>query len=144
MSKSIEQFRAELISKGMLVAAERLVAPSKSVPPVATPDILSPVVPVGMLKVFCAKTSCRNFMLQPKGQGKRWTCSDHGSTPPPAPAADVVTVDPDSDDDGPVLYYHGNLYEPHIINFDGVAFRLRNGKVVTLDPSKVEWIRQPK
>lgn len=143
MSK-FEQYKAELISKGLLVAAERLVAPSKSVPPVATPDILSPVVPVGMLKVFCAKTSCRNFMLQPKGQGKRWTCSDHGSTPPPAAAADVVTVDPDSDDDGPVLYYHGNLYEPHIINFDGVAFRQRNGKVVTLDPSKVEWIRQPK
>ena len=143
MSK-FEQYKAELISKGYLVAAERLVAPSKSVPPVTTPDILSPVVPVGMLKVFCAKTSCRNFMLQPKGQGKRWTCSDHGSTPPPAPAADVVTVDPDSDDDGPVLYYHGNLYEPHIINFDGVAFRQRNGKVVTLDPSKVEWIRQPK
>ena len=51
MSK-FEQYKAELISKGYLVAAERLVAPSKSVPPVTTPDILSPVVPVGMLKVF--------------------------------------------------------------------------------------------
>ena len=50
MSK-FEQYKAELISKGYLVAAERLVAP-KSVSPVATPDILSPVVPVGMLKVF--------------------------------------------------------------------------------------------
>ena len=146
MSKSIEQFRAELISKGMLVAAERLVASSKPVvpSPVATPDILSPVVPVGMLKVFCAKTSCRNFMLQAKGQGKRFFCADHNSVSPAVVAEPVTEPEPEIDDDSPVLYHHGNLYEPHIINFDGVAFRQRNGKVITLDPSKVEWVRPPK
>lgn len=142
MSKSIEEFKADLISRGMLVAAERLVVPNKpTVPsPVTTPDVLSPVVPVGMLKVFCAKTSCRNFMLQAKGQGKRWMCSDHGQNPPPA----EPKVNPDDDDQGPLIHYRGNLYTPHVIADDGVAFKLRNGRTVTLDPSQVDWARRPK
>jgi len=143
MSKSIEQFKADLISRGMLVAAERLVVPNKpAVPsPVTTPDVLSPVVPVGMLKVFCAKTSCRNFMLQAKGQGKRFFCADHsGQNPPPA----EPEVNPDDDDQGPLIHYRGNLYTPHVIADDGVAFKLRNGRTVTLDPSQVDWARRPK
>ena len=143
MSKSIEEFKADLISRGMLVAAERLVVPNKpTVPsPVTTPDVLSPVVPVGMLKVFCAKTSCRNFMLQAKGQGKRFFCADHsGQNPPPA----EPEVNPDDDDQGPLIHYRGNLYTPHVIADDGVAFKLRNGRTVTLDPSQVDWARRPK
>lgn len=144
-----EQYKAELISKGLLVAAERLVAPKSVSPvttpvssPVSTPDVALALVPVGMLKVFCAKTSCRNFMLQAKGQGRRWFCADHGGQNPP-PAEPMVTVDPD-DDQGPLIHYRGNLYTPHVIADDGVAFKLRNGRTVTLDPSQVDWARRPK
>ncbi len=148
MSK-FEQYKAELISKGMLVAAERLVAP-KSVPPVttpvsspvSTPDVALALVPVGMLKVFCVKTSCRNFTLQAKGQGMRFFCADHSGQNPP-PAEPVADPEPD-DDQGPLIHYRGNLYTPHIIADDGVAFRLRNGRAVTMDPSRVEWARRPK
>jgi len=147
MSKSLEQYRAELISKGMLVAAERLVVANKpAVPaPVVQPRVVSESTPMpaGMLKVFCAKTSCRNFMLQPKGQGKRFFCADHSGQNPP-PAEPTITVDPDDDDQGPLIHYRGNLYTPHVIADDGVAFKLRNGRTVTLDPSQVDWARRPK
>lgn len=146
MGKSIEEYRAELISKGMLVAADRLVAPSKpAVPaPVVQPRVVSESVPVpvGMLKVFCAKTSCRNFMLQAKGQGKRFFCADHSGQNPP-PAEPVADPEPD-DDQGPLIHYRGNLYTPHVIADDGVAFKLRNGRTITLEPSQVDWARRPK
>lgn len=130
MGKSIEEYRAELISKGMLVAANRLVAPSKpTIPaPVVQPRVVSEVIatPAGMLKVWCASTKCRNFEFQPKGQGKRFVCADHDQN------------------DEPLLYYRGHLYTPHIVSHDGVAFKLRNGRTITLEPSKVEWSRPPK
>lgn len=77
-----------------------------------------------MRKVWCSKTSCRNFTLQPKSVRTRWTCATH------------------TEQDAPKLYYRGNVYIPHYIGEDGVAFKLRNGNTITLDPSKVEWFKR--
>jgi hypothetical protein len=77
-----------------------------------------------MRKVWCSKTSCRNFTLQPKSVRTRWTCETHTLVPS--------------------VYFRGNVYEVASWNEEGVSFALRNGKIITLELSKVEWMVKPK
>ena len=128
MSKTIEDIRADLIARGLHTAAARLVEPKgrQQVIQFDSPAIESgPVKAEGMIKVSCYKTSCRNTTLQSRGLRARWTCPDHAEA------------------DAPKLYYRGNVYSPHYIGEDGVAFKLRNGNTITLEPSKVEWLKRP-
>lgn len=127
MSVSIEEIRADLIARGLTTAAARLVEPKgrQQVIQFDSPATQSvEIKPEGMIKVSCSKTSCRETTLQPKGLRQRWTCATH------------------TEQDAPKLYYRGNVYIPHYIGEDGVAFKLRNGNTITLEPSKVEWFKR--
>ena len=138
-----QEYYDQLVAKGLTVAAERYVSTygnRKQETLFSAPAV--EVKPEGHVTVTCAKVGCKTKATMARSEANRWFCETHLWVTEPVVAS--VDVDSGSDVDSPVLYYHGNLYEPHIVNFDGIAFRQRNGKVVTLDPSKVEWIRPPR
>jgi hypothetical protein len=143
-----QEYYDQLVAKGLTVAAERYVATYGGRKQESLFDVPAvEVKPEGHVTVTCAKVRCGTKATMARSEANRWFCETHLWVTEPVVTSEpvVASVDVDSgDDDGPVLYYHGNLYEPHIVNFDGIAFRQRNGKVVTLDPSKVEWIRPPR
>ena len=124
-----QEFYDRLVSEGKSRAAETYKKTSSGRQQVMKFDS-SPatqsveIKPEGMIKVSCSKTSCRETTLQPKGLRQRWTCATH------------------TEQDAPKLYYRGNVYIPHYIGEDGVAFKLRNGNTITLEPSKVEWFKR--
>lgn len=154
MSVSFEQYRLDLIGRGLHRAADRLVAVKSSVTEVVVPSVVDGVVDntVGKLRVHCSgPRSCENFTYMVRGKGSRWFCADHSVNIPEqvAPSVLVESFVVESvvssevavvDDQPSQLRYRGKLYTPHIVNFDGVAFKLKNGNTVTLDPSKVEWV----
>jgi len=125
----MDQFYDQLVASGKLRAAEIYKATAaKSGKAVAA--VVAVSNPSGqMMKVFCAKTSCRNFTMQIKGKGQRYVCADHDLT------TAIVA--------GPVeqIRYKGRVYTPHYIGEDGIAFRLKNGEARTLEPSRVEWVK---
>lgn len=154
MSVSLEQYRLDLIGRGLHRAADRLVAVKSSVTEVVVPSVVDGVVDntVGKLRVHCSgPRSCENFTYMVRGKGSRWFCADHSVNIPEqvAPSVLVESFVVESvvssevavvDDQPSQLRYRGKFYTPHIVNFDGVAFKLKNGNTVTLDPSKVEWV----
>ena len=162
MSVSFEQYRLDLIGRGLHRAADRLVAVKSSVTDVVVPSVVDGVVDntVGKLKVHCSgPRSCENFSYMVRGKGSRWFCADHSVNIPEQVAPSVLVesfvLEPVEsclvfagessevalvDDQPSQLRYRGHVYTPHVVNFDGVAFKLKNGNTVTLDPSRVEWV----
>lgn len=154
MSVSLEQYRLDLIGRGLHRAADRLVAVKSSVTDVIVPSVVDGVVDntVGKLRVHCSgPRNCENFTYMVRGKGSRWFCADHSVNIPEqvAPSVLVESFVLESvvssevavvDDQPSQLRYRGKFYTPHIVNFDGVAFKLKNGNTITLDPSKVEWV----
>lgn len=115
-----ESVKADLIARGLLVAAERLVPPTnKSV--VQPVQETLPILANKTIKIHCAKTSCRNFTIVDRANASRYLCPEHSDTKRQ-------------------IRYKGNVYTPHAINDEGVAFTLKNGNVVTLPIDKIEWV----
>lgn len=143
---SIEQRKADLIARGLTRAAERLVMPKSAPSPKIQPKavIESTIVPEGFRRVSCSY-GCPETTLQPKSEpGHRWVCATHATRETnPTVEQDEDLLDDVQVDTTPLLHYRGNLYEPDEINDNFVVFSLRNGNVVELPVSKVEWSRPP-
>lgn len=134
-----DSFYDQLIAAGKPRAAEiymntmaksgKAIAAIAAVSAPSTPDVDR------IIKVHCAKLSCRESILMPRSDAHRWLCDAHQVAGPVAVAnTDIARREKTQ------VYWKGRVYTAHYIGDDGVAFKLRNGRTVNLDPSRVEWV----
>jgi hypothetical protein len=146
----VASYRAQLVGKGLLRAADRLVDDSVS-------NVRSTLVDLSEVskvrKVFCVKTSCRNHTFT--SERKPWMCDVHCSDSD----FSVLPVDPDGLVDlaavfdlnadligfaepkpvGVVRWGHDD-FEVMSECSDGVSVRISEGVGRTLDNGEFSWV----
>lgn len=138
-----DKFHAQLVADGKLRAAEIYLATlAKSGKAVAAITALSAPSAADVdriIKVHCAKLSCRESILMPRSGAHRWFCDAHQVSGPVA-VANTDIAERQLRREKTQVRWKGRVYTAHYIGDDGVAFKLKNGNTVNLDPSRVEWV----
>lgn len=136
-------FYDQLVSSGKLNAAEiylaTLAKSGKAVAAIAATSVPAPVTD-RIVKVHCSKLSCRESILMPRSGAHRWFCDAHQVAGPVAVRnTEMAPRELRRTDSKTQVRWKGRVYTAHYIGDDGVAFKLKNGNTVNLDPSRVEW-----
>ena len=138
MTMTIEQFEADLRARGLHIAADRLVAGRRQQSvKFDSPSGSDAVSSDRIIKVHCAKLSCRKSVLMPRSGAHQWYCDAHQVV---AVANTEMAERELRRPEKTQVRYKGRVYTAHYIGDDGVAFKLKNGNTVNLDPSRVEWV----
>ena len=130
----------QLVSSGKLRAAEIYLATlAKSGMSVATLVALDSPPDQKIIKIHCGKLSCRESILMPRSGAHQWFCDTHQVSGPVA-VANTEMAPRQLRREKTQVRWKGRIYTAHYIGDDGVAFKLKNGNTVNLDPSRVEWV----
>jgi hypothetical protein len=130
----------QLVSSGKLRAAEIYLATlAKSGMSVATLVALDSAPDQKIIKIHCSKVSCRESILMPRSSAHRWFCDTHQVSGPVA-VANTEMAPRELRREKTQVRWKGRVYTAHYIGSDGVAFKLKNGNTVNLEPSRVEWV----
>jgi len=130
----------QLVSSGKLRAAEIYLATlAKSGKGVAALVALDCAPDQKIIKVHCGKLSCRESILMPRSGAHQWFCDTHQVSGPVA-VANTEMAPRELRREKTQVRWRGRVYTAHYVGDDGVAFKLKNGNTVNLDPSRVEWV----
>ena len=130
----------QLVSSGKLRAAEIYLATlAKSGMSVATLVALDSAPDQKIIKIHCGKLSCRESILMPRSGAHQWFCDTHQVSGPVA-VANTEMAPRQLRREKTQVRWKGRVYTAHYIGDDGVAFKLKNGNTVNLEPSRVEWV----
>ena len=138
-----DRFHEQLVASGKFRAAEvylaTLIKSGKGVAAVAATSVPETPVTDRIVKVHCSKVSCRESILMPRSGAHRWFCDTHQVGPIAVANTEMAPRELRRTDRTQVRW-KGRVYTAHYIGSDGVAFKLKNGKTINLEPSRVEWV----
>jgi hypothetical protein len=135
-----QEYYDQLVAKGLTVAAERYVSTYGDRKQESLFDVPAvEVKPEGHVTVTCAKVRCGVKATMARSEANRWFCDTHRWVTDDKPVEEIPAVTPDANVKTRIRF-NGCNYDVLNVTDDGVSFLLRNGKVRTLESSKVEWV----